>query len=204
MILPNYLSFKILVTLIKAMLTNIGRPGTYAEEVKKDLKAANPKVDVPINVDSRPLPGYPSFSAHWGICSKTTNRKKYITQLKTTPSVHLKERQLPITQVMETAISPMETETGTANEKAQISMLLPEPTTAVNKRKRIKPVKAFVWRNTRRPYEHEADGCTWIQKYANYNKNMLRKETRTGNVKVLFINKDIWNQGQKKSMEGWY
>lgn len=64
MILPNYLSFKILVTLIKAMLTNIGRPGTYAEEVKKDLKAANPKVDVPINVDSRPLPGYPSFSTH--------------------------------------------------------------------------------------------------------------------------------------------
>lgn len=64
MILPNYISFKVLVTLIKAMLTNIGRPGTNAEEVKKDLKAANPEVDVPINVDSRPLPGYPSFSAH--------------------------------------------------------------------------------------------------------------------------------------------
>lgn len=66
---------------------------------------------------------------------------------------------------METAISPMETETGTANEKAQISMLLPEPTTAVNKRKRIKPVKAFVWRNTRRPYEHESKNMPIQQKH---------------------------------------
>lgn len=44
--LPDDLSFKVLIVLINAYLANIGKPGTYADEVKKGLGAANlPKID---------------------------------------------------------------------------------------------------------------------------------------------------------------
>jgi len=39
--------------LINAHLANLGRPGTYAQEVKKGLRMANlPEVEVPNDVDS--------------------------------------------------------------------------------------------------------------------------------------------------------
>lgn len=51
--LPSDLSVKVLVVLINSHLANTGRPGTYAEEVKKGLKTANlPEVEVPNDVDS--------------------------------------------------------------------------------------------------------------------------------------------------------
>lgn len=53
MTLPNDLSIKVLVVLINAHLANIGRPGTYAEEVKKGLQTTNlPEVDVSNDADS--------------------------------------------------------------------------------------------------------------------------------------------------------
>lgn len=51
--LPNEFSFKVLVIIINAHLANIGRPGTYTQEVKKGLRAANlPEVQVPNHVNS--------------------------------------------------------------------------------------------------------------------------------------------------------
>lgn len=56
MTLPNDLSFKALAILIIAHIPNIRRPGTYVEEIKKVMKAANPlEVDVPNDVELSPL-----------------------------------------------------------------------------------------------------------------------------------------------------
>lgn len=134
--LPNDLSLKNLVILINAHLANLGRPGTYAEEVKKGLRAANlPEVEVPNNVNSADIlhvipPPQPTEN-------QTTHQTER-TPLQPSGeqlSVHPKARHPSIStvsttseqshlQALDTAISTMDIANVAQEEEIEINFLL--------------------------------------------------------------------------------
>lgn len=133
MTLPNDLSFKVLVILINAHLANIGKPGTYAEEVKKGLKAANlPEVDVPNDADSAAIfqvvpPPAPQTMEAPNTAQKPTlqpsDENQSVRPKMGHPSISTASTtsELSHIQALEIAISTMDTDANTQEEELEIN-----------------------------------------------------------------------------------
>jgi len=103
--------------LINAHLANLGRPGTYAQEVKKGLRMANlPEVEVPNDVDSgaifQVIP--PKVTPP---TTDTTVRPKMRHPSISTASTSSEQSHL---QALETAILTIDTNIATQEEELEI------------------------------------------------------------------------------------
>jgi len=151
--LPNDLSVKVLVVLINAHLANIGRPGTYAEEVKKGLRTGNlPEVEVPNGIDSAAIfqiipPTTSQPPARAPELQATNEPTSAYTDVQ--PSIRPKERHASIStasttselshvQALETAISVMVSKNAAQEEELEINPLQ-QTETSGNDQRKLKP-----------------------------------------------------------------
>lgn len=158
--LPNDLSVKVLVVLINAHLANIGRPGTYAEEVKKGLRTGNlPEVEVPNGIDSAAIfqiipPTTSQPPARAPELQATNEPTSAYTDVQ--PSIRPKERHASISTAsttselshvlaLEAAISVMDTDNTAQEEELEITNPPQQTGTSSKEQRKQKPVTKLLF-----------------------------------------------------------